>query len=64
MQEVTAPVGQLEFATDALRAEKKLPSLEELEPILRGKALNTYEGAPPRHRLLEQVALPRCAGPG
>ena len=46
MQEVTAPVGQLEFATDALRAERGIPSKDALEHILSGKEVNTYEGAP------------------
>jgi hypothetical protein len=45
MQEVTAPIGQLEFASDALRAEKGLPSTQALAPILQGKVPNTYEGA-------------------
>ena len=45
LQEVTSSIGQLEFATPALRAQKGIPSKEELADVLKGHRANPYESA-------------------
>jgi hypothetical protein len=47
MQEVTSPIGQIDFATDVLRSARNIPPRADLEDIIKGKQRNPYTGTPP-----------------